>query len=50
MMRTTGGCGSRGVNYMGGSLGSAHCCEYVDEDPNGQTVEGSGGVRTPSIV
>lgn len=50
MMYTTGGCGRRGVNYMGGSLGSAHCCEYVNEDPNGQTVEGSGAVRTPSIV
>ena len=49
MMYTKAGCGKKGVNTMSGSLGSAHCCEYIDEDPNGKTVPGAGGTYTPSI-
>ena len=49
MKYTKGGCGKQGVNTMSGSLGSAHCCEYINEDPNGQTVPGAGGTYTPSI-
>ena len=50
MKYTTGGCGSKGVNTAGGGKGSAHCCEYIDEDPNGATVPGAGGVYTTSIT
>ena len=49
MQYTRAGCGKQGVNYMSGSTGSAHCCEYIDEDPNGKTVPGKGGTYTPSI-
>ena len=38
MKYTTSGCGSKGVNSCGGGKGSAHCCQYVDENPDGKTV------------
>ena len=37
MMYKTGGCGNKGVNVWGGGKGSAHCCKYIDEDPDGET-------------
>ncbi len=50
MMYKTGGCGNKGVNVWGTGKGSAHCCKFIDEEPDGRTREGSAASAAPALV